>query len=98
MYINHFEYSAPKTSGEALEVAGRLGKKAKILAGGTDLVVMMKEKMIKPQYLIDINGVEEFKGISYEPGKGAVIGAGVKISEIERSQLIRDKYFALSQA
>jgi carbon-monoxide dehydrogenase medium subunit len=98
LFLNHFEYFAPKTPGEALDLAGRLGNKAKILAGGTDLLVMMKEKMLKPEYLIDINAVKEFKGITYEPGKGAVIGAATKISEIEHSDLIREKYYALHQA
>ena len=98
MYLNDFEYYAPKTSGEILDLVGRLGTKAKILAGGTDLLIMMKEKMLKPDYLIDINDVQELKGISYEPGKGAVIGTATKISEIEHSDLIREKYFALSQA
>jgi carbon-monoxide dehydrogenase medium subunit len=37
-------------------------------------MVVMKAKAINPDYLIDINGVEEFKGIFYEQGKGAVIG------------------------
>lgn len=98
MFLNHFEYFAPKTPGEALDLVGRLGNKARILAGGTDLLVMMKEKMLKPEYLIDINDVKEFKGIFYEPGKGAVISAATKISEIEHSDLIREKYFALHQA
>jgi len=98
MFLSHFEYFAPKTPGEALELAGRLGNKAKVLAGGTDLLIMMKEKLIKPEYLIDINGVKEFKGISYEPGEGVVIGAGTKISEIEFSVIIREKYHALHQA
>jgi len=98
LFLNHFEYFAPKTPGEALELAGRLGNKAKILAGGTDLLIMMKEKLLKPEYLIDINEVKEFKGISYERGEGAVIGACTKISEIEFSEIIREKYHALHQA
>lgn len=98
MFMDQFEYYAPKTAAEALELAGRLGNKAKILAGGTDLIVMMKEKMIKPENLIDISEIQEFKGISYEPGKGTVIGACTKIAEIEFSSLIREKYFALSRA
>jgi aerobic carbon-monoxide dehydrogenase medium subunit len=98
LFLNHFEYYNPKTMGEAFELVGRLGSKARVLAGGTDLLLMMKEKMIAPQYLIDINGVPEFTGISYEAGKGAVIGAATKISEIEYSALIQEKYFALHQA
>ncbi|HHT45669.1 MAG TPA: xanthine dehydrogenase family protein subunit M, partial [Firmicutes bacterium] len=73
MYLNHFEYYAPRAPGEALDLVKRLGSKAKVLAGGTDLLNMMKEKLIKPECLVDINNVDEFKGISYEAGKGAVI-------------------------
>jgi len=98
MYLNHFEYFAPRASAEAFELVKRLGSRAKVLAGGTDLLNLMKDKLLKPEYLIDINNVDEFKGISYEPGKGAVIGAATKISEIEHSEIIREKYFALSQA
>ncbi|MEW5922260.1 MAG: xanthine dehydrogenase family protein subunit M [Bacillota bacterium] len=98
MYLNHFEYYAPRTAGEAFELVGRLGDQAKVLAGGTDLMLILKEKLIKPQYLIDINGVKEFQGIAYAAGKGAVIGAATKISEVEHSAIIRDKYFALYQA
>ncbi|NPV74222.1 MAG: xanthine dehydrogenase family protein subunit M [Pelotomaculum sp.] len=96
--MNQFEYFAPRTAAEVFELVRSLGSKAKILAGGTDLIVAMKDKLIKPEYLIDINGVEEFKGIFYEPGKGAVIGAATKIAEIEFSDLIKEKYFALHQA
>ncbi len=98
MLLNQFEYYAPQTPGDALELARRLGSKAKVLAGGTDLLNLMKEKVIKPGCIIDINNVTEFKGIFYEPGKGVFIGAATKISELEHSALIREKYFALHQA
>lgn len=98
MFLDHFEYYAPATAAEAFALAGRLGEGAKVLAGGTDLMLMMKEKLVKPRCLVDINGVKEFQGIKYEAGKGAVIGAAVKVSEIEHSPLIREKYFALWQA
>lgn len=98
MYLNQFEYYAPKASTEALDLLKRLGSRAKVLAGGTDLLNMMKEKLIKPECLVDINNIDEFKGISYEPGKGAVIGSTTKVSEVEHSAIIREKYYALHQA
>ncbi len=98
MFLSDFEYFAPKEAGEAFALIGRLGSNARVLAGGTDLLLMMKEKMIEPQYLIDINAVPEFQGISDLPGKGAVIGAATKISEVEYSPLVKEKYFALHQA
>jgi len=98
LFLDHFEYYAPATAAEAFALAGRLGEGGKVLAGGTDLLLMMKDKIIKPRYLVDINGVKELQGINYEAGKGAVIGAAVKISAIEHSPIIRGKYFALWQA
>lgn len=98
MFLNHFEYLVPQTSAETLEMVSRLGSKAKILAGGTDLLVVMKAKAITPEYLIDINGVEEFKGIQYEEGKGVEIGATTKLSEIQYSEAIIAKYPALAYA
>ncbi len=98
MFLSDFKYFAPQEAGEVFALIGRLGENARVLAGGTDLLLMMKEKMIEPQYLIDINAVPEFKGISDEPGKGAVIGAATKISEVEYSPLVKEKYFALHQA
>lgn len=98
MYLNNFEYYAPGTAGEALQLIGSLGEQARVLAGGTDLIPMMKDKSISPRYLIDINNVKEFRGLNYEAGKGAVIGTSTKISEIEHSAIIREKYYALQQA
>lgn len=98
MFLNHFEYLAPKTPAETMELISRLGSKAKILAGGTDLIVLMKAKAISPEYLIDVNGVEEFKGILCEEGKGAVIGANTKLAEIQYSEELKVKYPALAYA
>lgn len=98
MYLNQFAYYAPGAPEEALTLLSRLGGKAKVLAGGTDLLNQMKDKLLNPAYLVDINNVDAFKGIFYEPGKGLVIGAATKISEIAQSEIIRDKYFALHQA
>ncbi|TEB06209.1 Carbon monoxide dehydrogenase medium chain [Pelotomaculum schinkii] len=98
MYTNNFEYLAPKTPGEAFELVGRLGSKARILAGGTDLIVLMKDKVISPEYVIDIKNIKEFKGIKYEPGKGMEIGATTKIAELQYSEIVKEKYPALAYA
>ncbi|TEB14722.1 Carbon monoxide dehydrogenase medium chain [Pelotomaculum sp. FP] len=98
MYSKPFEYYAPQTPGEAYELVGRLGGKAKILAGGTDLVILMKDKIISPENVIDITNIEEFQGIKYEPGKGMEIGATTKNAEIQFSEIVKQKYPALAYA
>lgn len=96
--LHDFEYFKPKSKKEALELVKNLGNKAKILAGGTDLIIMMKEKMIKPDAIIDISDLDELRGIKYEKGKGAEILACTKIADIEFSPELNKKYPALTYA
>ncbi|MDF2655983.1 MAG: XdhA [Bacillota bacterium] len=96
--LNEFEYYAPKTKSEALELVKSLGSSAKVLAGGTDLIIMMKEKMIKPEAIIDISNLDELKGIVCKDGQGAEIGACTTIAEIEFSKDLEKKYSALTYA
>ncbi|WP_206808806.1 FAD binding domain-containing protein [Paradesulfitobacterium ferrireducens] len=98
MVMNHFEYFAPRTPAETLELLGRFGSKAKILAGGTDLMILMKNRAIQPECVIDINQVQDFRTIMCEPGQGAVIGTNVKLAEIQFSEALQAKYPALSYA
>ncbi|MBP2627858.1 MAG: XdhA [Firmicutes bacterium] len=98
MFLHNLEYFAPKSTTETLELVSKLGNRAKILAGGTDLMVVMKAQAIKPECIIDINGVQEFRTITCEPGKGAVIGTNAKLSEIQFSAAIQAKYPALAYA
>ncbi len=98
MLLPKFEYLAPKT---AAELAGYLADhkgKAKILSGGTDVIPNMLERLYKVDYLIDVNAIDELKGISYEAGKGLTIGAATKLEEIEQSQVVKEKYRALQKA
>lgn len=96
--LNQFDYYAPKSKAEALELVKSLGDKAKIMAGGTDLIIQMKEKMVQPGAIIDISSLEELKGIKCEKGKGAEIGACTTISDIEFSKELSEKYCALVYA
>lgn len=96
--LHEFEYFKPTSKKEALELVKSQGSKAKVLAGGTDLIIMMKEKMIKPDAIIDISDLEELKGIKCEAGKGAEIFACTKIADIEASKELGEKYPALTYA
>ncbi len=96
--LHEFEYHKPTTKKEALGLAENLGDKAKFLAGGTDLMIQMKEKMLAPEAIIDISDIDELTGIKCEAGKGAEIGACTTISDIEFSDDMQKKYPALSHA
>ena len=96
--LNQFDYYAPKSKDEALKLKESLGDKAKVLAGGTDLIIMLKEKMITTEAIIDISSLDELKGIKCEKGKGAEIGACTTIAEINASKDLKAKFTALAYA
>jgi 4-hydroxybenzoyl-CoA reductase subunit beta len=95
--LNPFEYLKPRTVDEAVSHLGRLGKKAKILAGGTDLFIQMKKKRVSSRYIIDLMGIPELGQIEEENGE-VRIGAGVSLSSLERSVLIKERFRSLWEA
>jgi 4-hydroxybenzoyl-CoA reductase subunit beta len=70
----------------------------RILAGGTDLLPSMRQKLFAPHYLLDVRGVSEWKGIRPQADEGVEIGALTSLAEIERSALLRQKYPVLAEA
>lgn len=98
MGLPAFDYLAPQTTEELVEALTRFGDRARVLAGGTDLINWIAERIVTPEVVIDLNGLESVQGMTYEHGKGLRIGAAVKIEDLERSQTVREKYFSLYQA
>ena len=93
-----FEYHAPTSLGEALDHLSKHGDNAKVLAGGTDLLVSMKKREILPKHLINIKGIQALKQIQYDKKRGLEIGSLVTLGEIERSTIVREKYSPLWDA
>ena len=75
--MKDFEYSAPSTLREAVALKAEKGDGARILAGGTDLIVQLRGKRFAPDRVIDIKNVPEANELSFGPRRGLVIGAGV---------------------
>ncbi|MDW8084162.1 MAG: xanthine dehydrogenase family protein subunit M [Candidatus Caldarchaeum sp.] len=93
-----FVYYAPETIDETLELLEKYGKDAKILAGGTDLVVDLRERKKRPKAVIDIKRIKELNHLEYVHGRGLVIGATVTYHQILNYQPVREKYPALWEA
>ncbi len=89
MYPAEFEYFAPATVDEALELLQRYGDDAKILAGGQSLLPMMKLRIAAPRYLIDVNGIAALTGFRRD-GDRLVIGALCRHAEMAASPLVRE--------
>jgi len=95
--LREFQYFKPKSLDEAISLLEKHGDKAKVMAGGSDLLVTMKLQGIQPKYLVDITGINELKGITLN-GKGLRIGATVLLNDLADSQLLQEKYVALFEA
>jgi len=92
-----FEYFEPKTLNKALELLSKFGKEAKILAGGTDLLVQMKIRRKTPKYVINIKKIPELVFIRMS-SDAIHIGAAAKLRMLEKSEYIRKYYQALYEA
>ena len=95
--IPSFDYKTPSTIQEAIELLWQAEGKAKIIAGGTDLVIGLRNGDQKPQTLIDISKIAELQKI--EERNGTIrIGAAVTHSEIASSSLLKRYGKVLSDA
>jgi 4-hydroxybenzoyl-CoA reductase subunit beta len=93
-----FKLLRPRSVVEAVAHLAKHGSDVQILAGGTDLLPSMKQRLFTPLYLMDIRNVEGLNGIHARPGVGVEIGALTPLSVIEDSELIRRDYRVLHEA
>jgi carbon-monoxide dehydrogenase medium subunit len=90
------DYLKPKTLDEAFSLLIQYGEKAKLIAGGTDVIVMLKQKELSPDALISLQGISGLDRLEYN---GELkIGPMVTHRAIEKSELIRKEFSALTDA
>jgi carbon-monoxide dehydrogenase medium subunit len=89
VYPAEFEYFAPQTVDEVLELLTRYGEDAKILAGGQSLIPMMKLRIASPRYVIDINRIGSLTGFKHSVDR-FIFGALCRHAEIAGSPLVRE--------
>jgi carbon-monoxide dehydrogenase medium subunit len=97
MYSVNFEYLRPASVGEAIELLSRYGEDAKLLAGGQSLVPMMKLRLARPKYVIDIHRIADLQYIREEAGS-IRLGAMTRHIEVEESPLLQEKVPMLVEA
>lgn len=83
-----FEYRTPKTLKEVHQELKEFGTDAKLIAGGTALVIMMKQRLVRPSCLISLRSVRGLNGIAQKDG-GLRIGGLSTHREVETSSLVR---------
>lgn len=92
--MRRFAYYSPKSLEEAVTVLSQHAGDAKALAGGTDLVVQMKDGVRRPQVVVSLAGLDALRWID-ERDDGLHIGSLTTMGEIEHHPLIRERYPAL---
>jgi len=92
-----FEYHRPSTLQDAVALLGRLGGDAKVLAGGQSLIPLMKLRLASPRHVVDINRIAGLSTITEKDG-ALVIGALVRESELETSDVVRRRFPILADA
>jgi CO/xanthine dehydrogenase FAD-binding subunit len=98
--LRAFEYHAPANLDEAISLLQQYGESARPLAGGTDLVVQMKESATKfplPSHIVSLLRVPELRGIEFTESQGLRIGAGATMADVADSPVIRDRYSAIAE-
>lgn len=94
--MKKFDYLKPHTLDEALILLDQYGNRAQLIAGGTDVIVMIKQKKLFPDVLISLQGIPGLGQIDYN---GMLrIGPMVTHRAIEKSELIRKEFSALTDA
>ena len=93
-----FNYLEATTIKEAVSLLGKYNGKAKAMAGGTDLLVQIRNKAIKPEYVVDIGYIPKLDYIEYDDKQGLKIGALTPIQAMEKSDRLQRQYPVLTQA
>ena len=94
-----FSYVAPSTLSEALSLLAKYGSSAKVLAGGSDILYLMKRDAIPspPEVVVDIKKISELGVLTLDSAGGLLRGALVTVGEIERSDIISANFPLLGQ-
>lgn len=90
--IRDFIYLRASTGKEVLDSLEQYKDNCKIICGGQSLLILMRQGLVSPEYLIDIKGVEEFNTINFDPKEGLKIGAITTHRAIEKSSVIREQF------
>ncbi|MFZ5516578.1 MAG: FAD binding domain-containing protein [Candidatus Zhuqueibacterota bacterium] len=96
--MKNFTYIQPGSLKEANKNLGEDWRSSLLLAGGTDLLGLMKDGIEAPQRVVNLKSVPGLETITYEPGRGLTIGALASLRAIAGHPVIREKYTALAEA
>ena len=98
MSLPQFKLLRPRSVEEAINYLGTHRGNVRVLAGGTDLIPSMRQKLFEPGLVLDLRGIGAMRGIKAGSDGGVEIGALTTLHAIERSELLRQHYSVLTEA
>jgi 4-hydroxybenzoyl-CoA reductase subunit beta len=96
--LPQFRLLRPRSVDEAVANLARHAGNIRVLAGGTDLIPSMRQKLFEPEHVLDLRGITELRGVRPESDGGVEIGALTTLSAIERSAYLRQHFPVLTEA
>jgi len=93
--MRSFAYEAPSSIAGAVALLTEKGERARLLAGGTDLLVQLRLGLYEADWIIDLKRIPELRRISYDPGEGLVVGAAVTCAGLGEHPDVRARYAGL---
>jgi aerobic carbon-monoxide dehydrogenase medium subunit len=96
--IHHFRYLAPRTREELYGILADHGPGASLLAGGTDLLVNIRNGVARPGTVVDVKKVAGYGDLAWSDGEGLSIGASVTVNDLLRDAGVRSRFPILAAA
>lgn len=87
-----FQYASPKQKQQAIGLLGQQWSDAEVLAGGSDLLALLKDDIVHPKRLVNVKDIPELRGISFSPQRGLRIGALATLAELSENANVRRHY------
>jgi 4-hydroxybenzoyl-CoA reductase subunit beta len=96
--LPQFRLIRPRSTEEAIAFLAKHTGSVRVLAGGTDLIPSMRQKLFEPEYVLDLRGVAEMRGIKPNSSGAVEIGVLTTLSSIEKSSYLRQHFPVLTEA
>jgi carbon-monoxide dehydrogenase medium subunit len=96
--VNNFAYAAPTSLAEACALLADTRRKVRPLAGGTDLIVQLREGLREADLVVDVKKIPELAALHFDPAQGLTLGAAVPCARLYENKAIARAYPALAEA
>ncbi|HEY7167206.1 MAG TPA: xanthine dehydrogenase family protein subunit M [Candidatus Binatia bacterium] len=87
-----FDYQEPDTLEEVFHLLERHGEDARVIAGGTSLIIWMRQRLLMPKVVVSLGRISDFGRIIYDDRGGLRLGAGARHRDIELSPIVKQRY------